>query len=609
MTSRCRSVTKIPENTSESALECSYLSPSSDSVVRAVLHFLPSLMATSVETQGTNASVAVSRDLLDQSAGSDTNGDGSSQPPISPQGLTSNKGRRASVAFPEASPDAGYKRTRSHGSPRFQAHEEAIVECAASEVPVCSPAIVRRASQKVSRACDFCKQRKARCTGTLPCEKCTKKGLTCKYNSSYSRGRPPTPPPSASVIVNQDAVNGSTQEQYDEGSSINAQSLEHESLAQSQSYLSNGGFQSETRRPPVSRASPELGMTEIEGQVFDPTSGVTFMHRAWKRLAKSGAQSTSPGSLANVPRIEEQPLMLAGDLPLPTVTDNDVAKLTLPSLRDAKSLLCLYFETCIVTYRILHPPSVESWLATAVQNIREGRVLYHQIGRARASILLSVLAIATAHDEKELPTYTHTVDEEISVARSDYLYCISQKLASDETGPPLLESAQARVLHTLYLLLSSRLNLAWYTFGNAIQIISALGLHRRAPKKSHVTAAAPDYRQTQLRIRTFWTAYILDKYLGVVQGRPRHYHDEDIDQVYPDRVEDEDMGLHGSNGVGGQDCHVDALICHAKYVTLALCILRRQMPETDQRLESRGSLALYLETYTQSNPSRRQTDA
>ncbi|KAH8174692.1 fungal specific transcription factor domain-containing protein [Sarocladium implicatum] len=582
MASRHCSMVGIPDLSNESptkALDNSPPSPNSDSVARAVVRLLPSLMSpAAVETQDSNASV-VEPKHVDQHPGTgraDTNGDSASQPPVSPQSVNGSKARRASVAFPEASPAQGRKRTRSQGSPHNQTQEEAIIECPASEVPVRPPAIARRASQKVSRACDFCKQRKARCTGTLPCDKCTKKGLTCRYNSSYSRGRPPTPPPSTSVNGSQDADNGESRKDPAQGHSINLLTREAPNLVrpQTQPYPSHGEYQSAARRPPVSRASPELGMTEIEGQVFDPTSGFTFMHRAWKRLAKRGIQSTSPGSLATHSRIEDQPLMLAGDLPLPTVTDNDVAKLTLPSLREAKALLSLYFETCIVTYRILHPPSVENWLVTAVQTINEGRPVYHQIGRARASILLSVLAIATAHDEKELPTYTQTVDEEISVSRSDYLYCISQKLAGDETGPPLLESAQARVLHTLYLLLSSRMNLAWYTFGNALQIISALGLHRRAPKKSQVSAAAPDYRQAQLRIRTFWTAYILDKYLGVVQGRPRHYHDEDIDQVYPDRVEDDDMGLHGGSGAGGQDCHVDALICHAKIARIVGAISR-----------------------------------
>lgn len=52
----------------------------------------------------------------------------------------------------------------------------------------------RRRSHKVSRACDFCKAKKLKCSGTIPCDVCTKKRLTCIYDASYRRGRPPTPP-------------------------------------------------------------------------------------------------------------------------------------------------------------------------------------------------------------------------------------------------------------------------------------------------------------------------------------------------------------------------------------------------------------------------------
>jgi hypothetical protein len=54
-------------------------------------------------------------------------------------------------------------------------------------------------------------------------------------------------------------------------------------------------------------------------------------------------------------------------------------------------------------------------------------------------------------------------------------------------------------------------------------------------------------------------------YLSVVFGRPRHYHDEDIDQDFPDCVNDEDMTPDApSNAEPREDCHVEALIFHAK---------------------------------------------
>jgi hypothetical protein len=51
----------------------------------------------------------------------------------------------------------------------------------------------RRKLPKVSRACDFCKLKKLRCSGTLPCSVCTKRNIECLYDAQYRRGRPPTP--------------------------------------------------------------------------------------------------------------------------------------------------------------------------------------------------------------------------------------------------------------------------------------------------------------------------------------------------------------------------------------------------------------------------------
>ncbi|KAB2569200.1 putative transcriptional regulatory protein [Lasiodiplodia theobromae] len=112
------------------------------------------------------------------------------------------------------------------------------------------------------------------------------------------------------------------------------------------------------------------------------------------------------------------------------------------------------------------------------------------------------------------------------------------------------------------------MNQAWYVFGNAVQIISALGLHRKAGRKRNGAPTknqSSDYIKDQCRKRTFWVAYIIDKYLSVVLGRPRHYHDDDIDQDFPDLVNDADMTPQGrSTSDPLEDCHVEALILHAK---------------------------------------------
>ncbi|KAK7428065.1 hypothetical protein QQZ08_005497 [Neonectria magnoliae] len=411
-----------------------------------------------------------------------------------------------------------------------------------------------RKLRKVSRACDFCKSRKAKCSGDLPCVKCVAKGRACSFDAKYTRGRPPTPPQS----------DAQSRPSYDYGApsqegelrfggisdSVQPRTEPRDDLDLSRRYP--GSFESTV----PSRASPELGMAEIQGQVFDPTSGLSFLHRAWKRLS---AQNNNQAPDVGKSSAENQSLYMAGDKPLPDI-DSDVP-IPLPSPSDGRNLLGLYFDVCVATYRIFHRPTLEAWLGTIEKNVEEKRPIWHDIGRAKAAIVLVALAVATLHQEKS-KGFLSADDEARALRASDELFAISTRLADEETGYPKLESAQARLVHVLYLLTTSRFNRSWYVFGNALQLISALGLHRRANKRRRVSR--PDYIHTQCRIRTFWTAYVLDNYLGVIFGRPRHFHDDDIDQEFPDRVNDADMTVLGPRDENPEDCQVDALIFHAR---------------------------------------------
>ena len=409
-----------------------------------------------------------------------------------------------------------------------------------------------RKASKISRACDNCKRRKAKCTGTLPCPKCVGKGIKCVYEANYSRGRPRTPPPSV------DQVDATLQVVEHLEPTTPARDPEPPSELRAptaQLFDSNGS---------VSRASPALGVTEIEGQVFDPTSGMTFLHRAWKRLSKNGHSAEIPNRVTHL-SVEQQHIMLAGDRPLPKTTDDNIDRLALPSHEDLEELIALYFDVCIATYRLLHRPSVEDWLFEVENNVRLGRPAWAGLGKSKTAIVLACLSIATAHREQS-KGISSSEKEALALARSDHLFSACTRLTETENGLPSLYSAQARIIQTLYLLTTSRMNRAWYTFGNALQLISALGLHRKTTRPRHNGPNQVDYLQTQLQIRTFWTAYILDKYLGVIFGRPRHYHDDDIDQDLPDSLEDAQITPQGPLSTGQEElgCHIDGLIFHAK---------------------------------------------
>jgi hypothetical protein len=55
-----------------------------------------------------------------------------------------------------------------------------------------------------SVACDECRRRKSKCSGELPCELCTKRGVSCLYSRSKRKRSPPrqdTPRESLSPAV------------------------------------------------------------------------------------------------------------------------------------------------------------------------------------------------------------------------------------------------------------------------------------------------------------------------------------------------------------------------------------------------------------------------
>lgn len=399
----------------------------------------------------------------------------------------------------------------------------------------------RRKASKVSRACDHCKLKKLKCSGTIPCDGCTKRNVNCQYDSAYRRGRPPTPP------------------------TVGRQRHSMSSAASTVRPTNPVGENTEVITTRSSSQGPSgLETAEIEGQFFDPTSNLTFIHRAWKRLAQQN-QQTDSGLLTGSENL--QPLMSAGDVPFTTKGDQSLLIVSQPA---ALELFTYYFENCVVTYRILNHQYCRSWFDTVINNWHNGQPLETEIGHAKAAIILSILAIASFRQ--------HRITEQRSMPgisllsqQSEQYFLAASDLTAQETGLPRLESAQARVLQVLYLLQTSRMNQAWYVFGNTVPIVTALGLHRKSNHYRNGGRQPTDYIISECRKRTFWVLYTLDKYLAVVFGRPRFYHDNDTDQDFPDRVNDEDMTPQGpSLAEPAMDCHVDAVIFHARYENAVL---------------------------------------
>lgn len=242
--------------------------------------------------------------------------------------------------------------------------------------------------RKITRACDYCKEKKTRCTGTLPCLRCTRLSLPCEYNAAYSRGLPPEPlpaPPSSLVkpvpagrrpLASRASISGKPP-RHSPKSSISSQT---------QFPKSEPSFSP--------RNSPEPVATDFEGNYLGPASSISFINRVWGRL-RHDKSSALPPEPTHEPS-KSASVFMFGDKPYTNYHDTGF---TLPPFDKALDLVGIYFDFSMVTYRFLHRGSVEEWL----RHMYEINVSFSNPPPenmvARTAVILMIFAVATLYEE------------------------------------------------------------------------------------------------------------------------------------------------------------------------------------------------------------------
>ncbi|GAB1729771.1 hypothetical protein NU195Hw_g5725t1 [Hortaea werneckii] len=410
----------------------------------------------------------------------------------------------------------------------------------------------RRKAPKVSRACDFCKQKRVRCSGTVPCHTCQHRRIECTWNATHNRGRPATPATSSDIP----ATHQSTYDVY--GLHSHPATVPRAT----QQVISQFGEGHNRSGHASTRESPDLETAEVDGQYHDRTSALTFIRRAWHRLSSSEGGDPVQRILGDAPYAQK--ITAEGDRPF---RDDEAVTAAVPSAAVAHELISFYLDTCAVTYRFLHGPTVYLWLE-GLLGVPIADIPRHAPQGSRAAIVYTIFAISAYRKEQIRSSTQATLPES---RESDLYFQTAELLASQETGRVSLQSVQARLLQVLYLLQTQRVTQAWYTFGALLQMTSALGLHRRETRRrgAYGDKSSPDYITSECRKRTFWAAYTMDTYLCVVLGRPKHFHDEDIDQTLPESVIDEEITSEGpKSNASENDSLIDGLVHHSRLAQL-----------------------------------------
>ncbi|KAG9781159.1 hypothetical protein KCU88_g3547, partial [Aureobasidium melanogenum] len=297
---------------------------------------------------------------------------------------------------------------------------------------------------------------------------------------------------------------------------------------------------SQTQRPGLQTMSQQQELlTFAGGQHIGPTAGVSFLYHAWNRGEGNEGEA-----------VPAAPLTCYGDMPQPVIRHDQ----PLPIREEADVLLERYFRFATPTYRFLHQPSIERWMSQLLSGA------HLSMAEAACALLVCAQSLLYAADGDR---HKAGVDDEEDLVRSRFYFDKAKSLLNQEPGPATVVSVQARLAMCLYLLSTFRINECRFTFSLACTILTSIGLHRQSSATHKL-----DLVTLESRKRTFWCAYVLDDYLSVMLGRPRILRDEDIDQLYPRNIDDQDLLSAEAPEELPQHGNLEAFIAHADLAKL-----------------------------------------
>lgn len=215
-------------------------------------------------------------------------------------------------------------------------------------------------------------RKKLRCTGTLPCNSCNRAGRKCEYNADYNRGKLPTVPISQPPA----APEGNDQQRQltFAGESAGSPPLPQPPLAPSLNVPASNPRGNNGS----SRASPEPHQTDLEGHYVGPSSGVSFLSRAQRKLYNHLSLPLNT------------PIFTFGDAPLPSCEPN---LMILPLRSEADSLVARYFDFAFPTHRFLHQQQIQSWVGQFYDSVLRSETVDHGM-RGKWAVVLMVFAQA-----------------------------------------------------------------------------------------------------------------------------------------------------------------------------------------------------------------------
>ncbi|KAL2069801.1 hypothetical protein VTL71DRAFT_14480 [Oculimacula yallundae] len=380
----------------------------------------------------------------------------------------------------------------------------------------------RRPSRKTTRikfACLRCQKRKIKCDGNSPCLSCRRASAAClsgvKQNDKYCKAyvaslyarvrwlenmlRSNNPGIDLSggplIIQETDFHNG------DHHSDIEGD--EFSDTARSSVPASAGVI-------PPERLAHEIGLVSVTAgqdlRYIGPSSGYSFTKLLFASIGRRSATQRQSG-------VNRAPSALAGETfrvnpaPLPA------------SLENAVQLSQAYWDNIHCQYPFLHQPTHRKLMSHVFSTDNPSPVAAFQV--------YMVLAVSTT-----------ILSRWLKLPLSAEGYCATAMSHFDKiTIEGSLEGLQCLLLLQIYGMYNPSMGLnLWYLNYQCIACVLDLGLQRNVKASSNLS-----FLTQEMRTRTFWVVYSLDRTLATTMGRPIGLRDEACELRLPMDIDDEGL--------------------------------------------------------------------
>ncbi|KAH6867512.1 fungal-specific transcription factor domain-containing protein [Thelonectria olida] len=390
-----------------------------------------------------------------------------------------------------------------------------------------------RKRKRTAHACEPCRQRKSRCDGSRPtCDLCDEQGAECYYRDSLAMpavavdrqplARLETRLRDMEQMLHR-LVPGSSQ-----GSILSpTPSVRNDAQAEAAHWSSFGTRSNDAGPPDTAQLELAPSTDSVDGMgsitfadetssgIFGPTSNTAFLQKivSAQRLMFGQGQSL-PSSMGDLHAIHAATSLHISrpTSPLPPELSTrrhtahsppTVNAYALPSHHDILHMVDVFFDNTGKFFPYLYKPHILRNLA----NMR--RTGFQNVERSQLCVLHLLMAFATTHCPSELPISVRAEMGDVFLQRALQLIPDIRPAAGN------LDSIRSLLMATQYIQGTQRSSQTWDMLGNLIHAAFQVGLYQDATQVNCTPL------ESELRKRTWWMCFIMDRLCSMTNGRPQ----------------------------------------------------------------------------------------